>query len=96
MNPKEARDQRNRFNKWKERAINKLIPLLAQYFATPAIQKVEVTRKAGRIVERLHNPYFDILNHKGDHMEPTEIIAARIFLQLETEEFCQYMKKFGS
>lgn len=86
----EAVQQRERFKKWKARAIKRITPLLVIFFSNP--QKSEHSRLVGRIVERLHNPYYDILNCKGEHLDEQTIIANRIFLELEVEEFCKLVK----
>lgn len=95
MTREEEIKQRKAFNKWKKRTLGKLYPLVAKFFSHP-ITDTNQARMVGRIVEQLNNPYYEF-STKLEPLADTDIIAKRIMIQIEVEDFYKLMKKkFGS
>lgn len=89
----EEQTQRQEFNDWRARTSVSIAKLAAIFFSEPNYDK-EQAKHLGRIIYDLHNPFYDVLSRDGKRdLSMEDIIALRILLELNVEDFCKYMKK---
>ena len=87
--------ERERFQNWKRRAKIAVKPYISKFFAE-GVNDTDKERRIGMILKDLNTPTFDIQDDYGKRYPEESIMAIRILLQIEVEEFIQYMiNKFG-
>jgi len=84
-------NQRKRYTKWRKRTKVKIYPLIANFFSNP-ITDDNQARLVGRIIDGLNNPYYEY-DKQLNQLADTDVIAIRILLELDVEEFYKLMKK---
>ncbi len=88
-------NQRTIYTKWRNRTKVKIYPLIAKFFSNPITDNNQA-RMVARIIDGLNNPYYEY-NRQLEPLADTDVIAVRILVQLDVEEFYKIMKKkFGS
>jgi len=91
MTELERRQERKKFTDWRARARKAILPIISKIFAADDYNNADA-RKLGRVIEALHNPYYDILDKSGNHLHDETIIAMRILLQIDIEDLVKKYK----
>lgn len=91
MTSLEKQQQQQKFNDWRARTSVSIAKLAIIFFSEPYYNK-ERAKNLGRIIQDLHDPFYDILSD-GKRISMEDTIVLRILLEINVEEFCKYMKK---
>lgn len=94
MTELEKRKERGIFKLWKLKTSKEISPLIVIFFSQEN-PDTDIARKVGQILDKLNNPYFDILDERTlKHLDDITIIAVRVILEIQVDEFKEYMKKY--
>lgn len=88
----ENKKERTKFKEWKAKTKKEITPLIVKFLSQDNYDS-DMGRKVGQILDGLNNPFYDIQNHYGKHYDATNIIAIRILLEIQVEEFIEYISE---
>ena len=88
----EDKKERTKFKEWKAKTKKAVTPLIIKFLSQENYDS-DMGRKVGQILDGLNNPFYDIQDYYGKQYNETNIIAIRILLEIEVEEFIEYMSE---
>jgi len=91
MNELDKRKESLKFSEWKHETIKKITPMIVKFFSNKFSQ--DDAKRLGLIIYNLNNPYYDVLDYRGDRLSITDIMALRILLEIMVEEFIENNKE---